>query len=1534
MTRSRLSRAFVVALVLLGPFPGTPTFGQVVVDDFSLGQSRVEDPPGEASSAGPDAGILGSRRDLAISRTSGPGTATAEVAAGALTVSAPASTGTSATVVWDGDDDPESLDPVGLGGSDLTTGGASAFRVTISATATTSVLLRVHGDASNRSEGVILVPAGPSRDVFLPFASLRSVAGTGADLANVGALELSLRVTGGDAEVDTLDAVAPQVSASKADFDLGGSDLGTTPVTPGQTFEYRVTITNTGGSAEDTSFTDTLDPSLLPPGSFRTTPLARDDAYTSFGNVTLAVPAGPDGLLANDEDFDGDAVAVSPASGQPTTRGGTVDVSADGGFVYTPPAGFVGVDAFAYELAPVPGDPTADAAGDAVGPAAATATIDLSRVIWFVDDSVPGPGTGTQADPFSSFAPLGGPGGAGDMDEPGDRIYVRTGSGSTDTGGLAGFELEDGQELLGEGVALEVAGQVLIEAGARPVLTNTAGTSGVGLTLAADNTIRGLDVGDTDGLGLTSSAAESVGSLAVSEVSIGGTGGILRVAGGGTLDVTLDEAASAAGATHGFDLLGNGAPLAGTLSVLGTTRVDGSSGTAIVVSGSAAALDFGTTELGSTTPVARGVDVGVSPAGSVTFAGLAVDTDAGFGIRAQDAGLVAFASMAVASDGGPGLAATGTTLHVGGTTSTVAAAGGAALDLESVALDDGIGGGGATFASVSSSSSPGFGVRLRGVTGALVAQGGTLTGATGTTFAIGDATNGSGGSGDVTFAGSIMNSAGRSVEIVERTGGTVTLSGTLDDSGTGLRIAENENGDLGTVILSGSSKVLSTGAATAVSLVHNDDVFVRFTGGGLDIDTTGTATAFVATGGAAGIEVSGPGNTIDTTNAGGTGRAVDLAASSIDAAGILFESVTVDGADTALRLVDTGPGPFEVGGAGANPPNLVDGNLAGTFGTGGSITHTTADAVVADGVASLTLRNLLIGEATTMAGDPPNSDVNIDGDGVDLTDVGAAVFDNVKIADTDGDGIKGTGLGGLRVVNSELLNIGISADGDETGLDFRGDGAVRISGTVHVENTVIDGPQSQAAHFGGTGAADITVVRGQISNERFGATFPDNKADGGIELNPSGGQTMNLTVIDTVCLDMEGPGCYILLAEGASTIHLYATGTRSENLGTRSGFNLTEAFNLVTDAASGGGIRFHIVDNEVINSRGSAARIAAAANGTVAGIVADNDFDGNAVSVRGLEILIDNDGNPDPAHGMIVVDGNTIDGYGDHGIEAQVRDGTAFADFAFVGNVIGAETMVTNEGINVRSTDDASVNLLLDGNTLAGSTDRGMDLDVEDSATVNMTVVGNTVHSPNDDSFNPETEDAGSTIRLNLGVAVRGIGGVPVPVVEGNDVNDNFLLDEDAGTFVFGADDTSDPDIGGVLTAAQVAENGNTTGGGAPTVQIPNGAITVVSPHANWGITATGGAVQSTTVGTAFAPLEVTVLDASGGAVAGATVTFTLLGVPLGPTGTLSSATASTNGSGVASVGLSANSIPGGHRVLAKAGGIPGFALFTLTNAP
>ncbi|SDY58533.1 Ig-like domain-containing protein [Herbiconiux ginsengi] len=81
-------------------------------------------------------------------------------------------------------------------------------------------------------------------------------------------------------------------------------------------------------------------------------PVATDDHYSTTPDTTLVVSAA-NGMLINDFDADGDPLgSIIPAIpyGSASVEGGTVTGTVDGGFTYTPPAGFVGEDEFVYEV--------------------------------------------------------------------------------------------------------------------------------------------------------------------------------------------------------------------------------------------------------------------------------------------------------------------------------------------------------------------------------------------------------------------------------------------------------------------------------------------------------------------------------------------------------------------------------------------------------------------------------------------------------------------------------------------------------------------------------------------------------------------------------------------------------------------------------------------------------------------------------------------------------------------------------------------------------------------------------------------------------------------------------------------------------------------------------------------------------------------------------------------------------------------------------------------------------------------------------
>lgn len=341
-------------------------------------------------------------------------------------------------------------------------------------------------------------------------------------------------------------AVDPAVSVSQTNSFSDTNSDGL--VDPGeQVVNYSTVIENAGPfPAENVNFENPIPSGTSPTALLKSTPLARDDAYASIGNVGLDVPA-TSGLITNDTDFGATLpTVVSPVPGTPTatTSGGTVtiDLGGSGGFTYSPPPGFNGQDSFSYTIADETGAALpAPATGSNIG----TVTIEVSDLIWFVDNRVAGPGSGTQSDPLKSLASLQDPTGAGDDDEPGDVIFLYEGTGAAYTGGLF---LEANQQLIGESAGLILSGQVIVPAGGgKPRIANSGA---VGVTLSSGNTVRGLAIETTSADGI---AGGSVGSLSISEVSVTSTGGGVDLA-GGALTVSFD-AISSDGSDNGIRLV-------------------------------------------------------------------------------------------------------------------------------------------------------------------------------------------------------------------------------------------------------------------------------------------------------------------------------------------------------------------------------------------------------------------------------------------------------------------------------------------------------------------------------------------------------------------------------------------------------------------------------------------------------------------------------------------------------------------------------------------------------------------------------------------------------------------------------------------------------------------------------------------------------------------------------------------------------------------------------------------------------------------
>lgn len=196
----------------------------LVIDTFDAGTSlRIFGPPaGPKTVTGIDDGVdvLGGERDKVLSRTSPNSGSVSEnfnlTFVSAMAYASGLSTSGSALVTYDGnDDDAAGLNPTGLGGVDLTSSYAWAFRMRAASDLGATATVTVYTDATSCSSASIAVPADPTyafADFVVPFSTLTTASGCAApaDLTNVGAITLfidgSTRAV--DVAIDILETVA------------------------------------------------------------------------------------------------------------------------------------------------------------------------------------------------------------------------------------------------------------------------------------------------------------------------------------------------------------------------------------------------------------------------------------------------------------------------------------------------------------------------------------------------------------------------------------------------------------------------------------------------------------------------------------------------------------------------------------------------------------------------------------------------------------------------------------------------------------------------------------------------------------------------------------------------------------------------------------------------------------------------------------------------------------------------------------------------------------------------------------------------------------------------------------------------------------------------------------------------------------------------------------------------------------------------------------------------------------------------------
>jgi uncharacterized repeat protein (TIGR01451 family) len=272
--------------------------------------------------------------------------------------------------------------------------------------------------------------------------------------------------------------------------------------------------------------------------SFGVKPLAVDDMHSATGNVRINTASSGFSVLANDI---GPGLSIT-AFDATSAHGGNVTMNtATGTFTYDPPRGFTGTDSFNYTIS--------NSAGSDTG----TVVLTVSDMIWFVNNSAPActpASCGRLTSPYDSLSAFEAVNGNGTViggvvvdPEAGDNIFIYTGGGSY-TGPLT---LENNQRVIGQGASSDIPTLAVITlapdsdalpatGGTNPTITNP--TDG-GIILAQNDSIHGLTISNTSGIGLS---GNNFGTLTVSEnvdVSNTSTAGVPVSLSNGTLDATF-----------------------------------------------------------------------------------------------------------------------------------------------------------------------------------------------------------------------------------------------------------------------------------------------------------------------------------------------------------------------------------------------------------------------------------------------------------------------------------------------------------------------------------------------------------------------------------------------------------------------------------------------------------------------------------------------------------------------------------------------------------------------------------------------------------------------------------------------------------------------------------------------------------------------------------------------------------------------------------------------------------------------------------
>jgi hypothetical protein len=533
--------------------------------------------------------------------------------------------------------------------------------------------------------------------------------------------------------------------------------------------------------------------------------------------------------------------------------GGELGINtATGAFTYNPPAGFTGNDTFVYSVCD-------DGTPQGCTPVTVTLVVSGPR-IFFVDDDAVVVGTrdGTLQQPLQTLTPAGAA-----AANAGDKIFVFAGTYTT------GVTLANGVELAGHGLDAGTVNDFDAELGitpptnsiARPLVDQTppviSNAAGNGVTLGSNNTVRGVQIGNVSGAGISGTG---FGTLTVyDDVRINTNGQAINLTTGAFAAGSVVATLTSSGGTNNVSLN----TVTGTVD-LGTGAMSGATGTSFAMTGSTANVSYA----GSINKTSAGllIDVTNKASGTVSLSG-ALGATAGTGINLSNVDGTFNATGVVTLNGGDAgidvVAGSSGTVNFSATGSAITNPTNEAIRIDSSSPTF-------TYAGTVNKTNTGTGIRSSNNVAGTQSYSGAITLNSATANAIDLSAN---GSTTMNFSGAVNLTSTAGAGLRHQTSGTVNVSGGLvvssgagngvDATGGGTLTVTAPGAVVNTITTTGSGRPLNvdTTQIGAGGLIFRSITANAAGAEGIVLNNTGTAAAN------GGMTITGVGT---TNNSGGT----------------------------------------------------------------------------------------------------------------------------------------------------------------------------------------------------------------------------------------------------------------------------------------------------------------------------------------------------------------------------------------------------------------------------------------------------------------------------------------------------------------------------------------------------------------------------------------------------------------------------------------------------------------------------------------